>query len=163
MTKIAFKKIQSFLIIITLIVFFGSLYLQYIVGLEACPLCLMQRLCVFIILVLLSIRLGTLAKAHFISLLQLLIALGGLFFSLRQLWLQSLPVAKAPACLPGLDVLIQYFPWQTVAKELLWGSGQCAEVSWTLFGLSLAAWGAVYFLIMIVFTLFLFLRTRILD
>jgi disulfide bond formation protein DsbB len=160
MTKIAYKKVQYFLVLLTLSVFLGSLYLQYIVGLHPCPLCLMQRLCVFLLLLLLGLSLGTIRKAHFVSFLQVLIAGAGLFFSLRQLYLQSMPAGKAPACLPGLDILIKYFPWQTVARVLFWGTGECTEVVWNLLGISLAGWGAIYFSIMILFCLYLFGRTR---
>ncbi|MFI4963456.1 MAG: disulfide bond formation protein B, partial [Legionellales bacterium] len=144
----------------TLGVLFCSFYLQYIVGLYPCPLCLMQRLCVFLLLILMGLRLGTLRKAHVISLVQVLVAGAGLFFSLRQLWLQSMPAGKAPACLPGLDILMAYFPWQTVAKVLFWGTGECAEVTWAVFGISLAGWGALYFLVMVFFNVLLYMRTK---
>ncbi len=116
MKKLTYRKIQSFQAIITVLVIFASFYLEYAVGLQPCPLCLMQRVCVFILLGLMGLSLGTVKKAHIVSLMQFLVACAGLYFSLRQLWLQSLPSDQAPACMPGLDVLIQYFPWQTVAK-----------------------------------------------
>ncbi|HIF0345300.1 TPA: disulfide bond formation protein B, partial [Legionella pneumophila] len=111
MKKLTYRKIQSFQAIITVFVIFASFYLEYAVGLQPCPLCLMQRICVFILLGLMGLSLGTLKKAHIVSLMQFLVACAGLYFSSRQLWLQSLPSDQAPACMPGLDVLIQYFPW----------------------------------------------------
>ncbi|CZI73372.1 TPA: disulfide bond formation protein B [Legionella pneumophila subsp. pneumophila] len=163
MKKLTYRKIQSFQAIITVLVIFASFYLEYAVGLQPCPLCLMQRVCVFILLGLMGLSLGTVKKAHIVSLMQFLVACAGLYFSLRQLWLQSLPSDQAPACMPGLDVLIQYFPWQTVAKALFWGAGDCAEVTWIMFGISMPGWAAMYFLFMAIMGLFLFFRTRTIN
>lgn len=160
MTKLNYRRIQRLLVLITFFVLFASLYAQYFLGLHPCPLCLMQRICVFILLGLMGLTLGTLKKAHLISLIQFIIACAGLFFALRQLWLQSLPPGSAPACMPGLDVLIRYFPWQSVAKALFWGTGDCAEVSWSMWGISMPGWAALYFIFMAVISLFLYFRTR---
>jgi disulfide bond formation protein DsbB len=163
MTKIAYKKVQFFLALVTLLVLFSSFYFQYFLGLHPCPLCLMQRLCVFLLMLLMGVSLVTLKRAHIISLLQIIISLFGLYFSLRQLWLQSLPAGTAPACMPGLDILIHYFPWQSVVHELFWGSADCAEVTWRLWGLTMPGWSALYFLFMALMGLFLALRTRTLS
>ncbi len=160
MTKFAYRKIQSFLAIITLFVLFASFYFQYVLGLQPCPLCLMQRICVFLLLGIMGLSLGTLKKAHFVSLLQIIVACAGLYFSLRHLWLQSLPAGQAPACMPGLDVLIRYFPWQTVVHALFWGAGDCAESNWSFMGISMPGWTALYFLFMAITGLILYFRTR---
>lgn len=163
MRKLAYRKIQSFQAIITVFVLFASFYFEYAMGLQPCPLCVMQRICVFVLLGLMGLSLRTLKKAHIVSFMQFLVACAGLYFSLRQLWLQSLPPEQAPACMPGLDVLIQYFPWQAIAKALFWGAGDCAEVKWTMFGISMPGWTAMYFLFMAIMGLFLFFRTRTIN
>ncbi|MCL9685853.1 disulfide bond formation protein B [Legionella maioricensis] len=160
MKKLTYKKIQLVLVLVTFFVLFASFYFQYFLGLRPCPLCIMQRLCVFLLLGLLGLSLGTLKKAHFVCLTQVVISCAGLFFSLRQLWLQSLPAGKAPACMPDLDVLIRYFPWQTVARALFWGAGDCAEVTWTMAGISMPGWTALYFLFMALTGLLLYFLTR---
>lgn len=161
MRKITYRKIQTFNAALTVFVLFASFYFQYIVGLTPCPLCLMQRICVFMLLAVMGLSFSTLKRAHIISLLQIIIACAGLFFALRQLWLQSLPTGKAPACMPGLDVLIRYFPWQTVVETLFWGSGDCAEVSWSMLGISMPGWCAIYFLFIALMGCFLFWHTRL--
>lgn len=160
MKKMTYNRIQTFNAALTLFVLFASFYFQYVVGLNPCPLCMMQRICVFLLLGVMGISFQTLKRAHIISLLQFFISCAGLFFALRQLWLQSLPASQAPACMPGLDVLIRYFPWQTVVKTLFWGSGDCAEVSWRMFGISMPGWCAIYFLFMAIMGIFLFWHTR---
>ena len=160
MTKIQYRRVQYLLVLITVFVLFFSLYSQYVLGLQPCPLCLMQRICVFVLLGLMGFTLGTLKRARILSLLQCFIACAGIFFALRQLWLQSLPAGAAPACMPGLDILIKYFPWQEVARALLWGSGDCAEATWSFLGISMAGWSACYFIFMALSTLYLYFRTE---
>jgi protein dithiol:quinone oxidoreductase len=160
MTKIMYRRVQYFFVVITVWVLFFSLYAQFALRLEPCPLCLMQRICVFILLGLMGLTLGTLKRARIISLLQCFVACAGLFFALRQLWLQSLPPEAAPSCMPGLDILIRYFPWQDVARALFWGSGDCAEATWSFLNISMAGWAAVYFFLMAMAGLFLYYRTQ---
>lgn len=160
MRKLTYRKIQTFNAALTVFVLFASFYFQYVVGLTPCPLCIMQRLCVFLLLAVLGLSFRTLKKARIISFLQIIIACAGLYFALRQLWLQSLPPGEAPACMPGLDILIRYFPWQTVLKTLFWGTEDCAEVSWHMLGISMPGWCALYFLYMALIGCFLFWSTR---
>jgi disulfide bond formation protein DsbB len=87
----------------------------------------------------------TLTTARRLAFLQGLLAGLGLFFAGRQLWIQSLPSEQVPACMPGLDVLIRYFPLQDVLRALLWGTGECGEVAWHWLGLSMPAWSALFF------------------
>ena len=162
MTKITYKKILTFNAIITLLVLFASFYFQYAMGLMPCPLCIMQRVCVFLLLGAMGLSFRTLKRAHIICLLQIIFASAGLFFALRQLWLQSLPPTHVPACLPGLDILVRYFPWKTIFQTLFWGSGDCAEVHWRFLGISMPGWTAMYFSFMLVMGCFLFYHTRLL-
>ncbi|MBI2785494.1 MAG: disulfide bond formation protein B [Legionella longbeachae] len=160
MKKITYRKIQNLSAVLTAFVLIASFYFQYVQGLTPCPLCIMQRVCVFLLLAILGLSLRTLKKAHILCLFQIIIACAGLYFSLRQLWLQSFPADKASACMPGLDILIQYFPWQTILKTLLWGTGECGEVHWRMLGISMAGWCALYFLFMALMGCFLFWHTR---
>lgn len=148
MTKLTYKRIQTFNAMITLLVLFASFYFQYVVGLTPCPLCIMQRICVFGLLAVMSLNFRTIKRAYWISVLQIILAFLGAIFAFRQLWLQSLPAGHAPACMPGLDIMIRYFPWKTVLQTLLWGSGDCAETTWRLLGISMAGWSAMYFIFM---------------
>lgn len=163
MTKIQYKRSQCFLAVLTAFVLFFSFYAQLVLGLQPCPLCIMQRICVFVLMGLMGFTLSTLKRARILSLLQCFVACAGLFFALRQLWLQSLPPGSTPACMPGLDVLIHYFPWQEVARALLWGSGDCAEATWHFLGISMAGWAALYFIFMAFSTFYLYRRTRTPD
>lgn len=160
MRKITYRRIQNFNALTTLFVLFASFYFQYVVGLVPCPLCVMQRVCLFLLLGIMGLSFYTQRKAHYICLAQVFFASAGLFFALRQLWLQSLPAGNVPACMPGLDILIRYFPLKTVMHSLFWGTGDCAEVNWSFWGISMPGWSALYFLFMVFMGCFLFWHTR---
>ena len=69
--------------------------------------------------------------------LSLIFAAAGIAVAGRHIWLQGLPADKVPECGPDLAYMLDAFPLQEVLKRLFQGSGQCAEVSWTLLGLTL--------------------------
>ena len=142
------------LVAITLAILITSFYFEYVQGLNPCPLCLMQRFCVILLLILVCMnvifkRVSSIKKT---LIAQMLVAAAGIFFATRQLWLQTLPAEQIPLCLPGLGMMIPYLPWRDVLHALLLGAGDCAEVTWTLLGLSMPAWAALYFLGMLLAT-----------
>jgi disulfide bond formation protein DsbB len=129
-----------------------ALYLQYVEGLEPCPLCVFQRICVIIMGVVFLIagfhhpgRVGATAYA----LLQLLVGGAGIAFAGRQVWLQSLPPDQVPACSMGLNYMLDTLPFTDVLKKVFEGSGECAEKTWEFLHLSLAGWMLVFFIAMI--------------
>ncbi|MGI9310787.1 MAG: disulfide bond formation protein B, partial [bacterium] len=62
----------------------------------------------------------------------------------RHVYLQSLPADQVPACGPGLEFMLDTFPLQETLALILRGSGECAEVDWTLLGLSMPAWSLLW-------------------
>jgi disulfide bond formation protein DsbB len=129
-----------------------ALYLQYVEGLEPCPLCVFQRICVIIMGVVFLIagfhhpgRLGATAYA----LLLLLAGGAGIAFAGRQVWLQSLPPDQVPTCSMGLNYMLDTLPFADVLKKVFEGSGECAEKTWEFLHLSLAGWMLVFFIAMI--------------
>lgn len=152
MTKITYKRWQLLLTFISFFVLACSFYFEYIKGLQPCPLCIMQRICVFLLFMLCFIgsAIRSLRAGILIAFLHFFMAACGLFFAGRQLWLQSLPPGQAPACMPDLDVLIRYFPWRDVFHSLFLGTGDCAKVTWQWLGLPMPAWSALYFFGMLI-------------
>ncbi len=147
MTKRNYRAYQSLLALMTLCVVAGSFYFQYVKGFQPCPLCFMQRVCacvlMFFLLVGLSLR--SLRRARYVVFFQFVFAAAGLFFALRQLWLQLFTSHDTSVCMPGLEMLVRYFPWRQVVNVFFWGSNACSEVTWYGLGLSMAAWSALYF------------------
>jgi len=75
-----------------------------------------------------------------------LAAIGGGFFSVKQLWLQNLPEDKVPACGPPVDYLFDAFSASEAVSMLLRGDGNCAEVQWQLLGISMPGWVLLSFI-----------------
>lgn len=142
------KAIMRFITSISLLVIGTSFYLQHLRNMEPCPLCLMQRLCAIFILILSIAHLVNSKPSRSKTLIrsQFVFAAAGLYFAIRQLWLMSLPHDQIPACVPGLTILIHYFPWKDVANALFWGSGDCTEITWSWLGISLPMWSLLYFI-----------------
>ena len=130
-----------------------AFYLQYVDGLEPCPLCQFQRAC-FIGMGLLFLVGGYhnpgRAGATVYALLQLVIGGAGIVLATRQVWLQSLPKDQVPVCGMGLDYMLETLPFTDVLKKVFEGSGECAEKSWEFLHLSIAGWTLVFFVAMIV-------------
>src|SRR5690606_28451784 len=85
-----------------------ALYMEHVMGLTPCYLCIVQRVFVLLTgLVLLAAALhdpGRIGQRIYAGLGALSALLGG-GFSTRQLWLQSLPADQVPACGPPADYL----------------------------------------------------------
>jgi disulfide bond formation protein DsbB len=160
MTKRLFRYAQALLLLFTLFVVAASFYFQYVKGLQPCPLCIMQRASAFLIgmFCLMGMLLSTLRKGRLVTIMQMFFSAAGLFFVCRQLWLQSLPPEQTPACMPGFDILMRYFPWQDVMHALFWGAGDCAEVNWKWLNLTMPAWAGIYFVVILMSAGFMYWR-----
>jgi disulfide bond formation protein DsbB len=136
-------------------------YLQFAQGLEPCPLCVLQRVAflAFGLIALLGALLGPGALGtRLLAGLGLLAALAGAGVAGRQVWLQSLPADRVPACGPGLDYMVQNFPLSKTLAMVLRGSGECAENAWQFLGLGIAAWALVWFALLAGLSVYLLLR-----
>jgi disulfide bond formation protein DsbB len=123
-------------------------YLQYVKGLEPCPLCMVQRGFFFLLFAAFALGAvhnpGRLGSALYAA-LALFFAAGGAATASRQVWLQSLPPDKVPQCGPDLFFMLENFPLSRTLEKLFYGSGECAVVDWTFLGLSIAGWALACF------------------
>nr|WP_075881383.1 disulfide bond formation protein B [Halomonas massiliensis] len=129
-----------------------ALALEHIGGLAPCPLCIFQRVGVIATAIVLAVAAlhnpsGRIGRA-FYGVLSLITVAGGAFVAGRHVWLQSLPADEVPSCGPNLDYMMDMLPLQDVVAMVLTGSGECAEIDFTLLGLSLPAWTLVGFLLL---------------
>ncbi|WP_165680310.1 disulfide bond formation protein B [Metapseudomonas otitidis] len=139
----------------------GALYLEHFEGLAPCPLCVVQR--IFIILFGIACLAAALHNPQVkgrrvYSVLALLFAAGGAATAGRQVWLQGVPADQLPACLPSLEFMMEALPFQEIVKLMLHGTADCAEVTWTLFGMSIPEWSLLAFAGCILFSLYQLLR-----
>jgi disulfide bond formation protein DsbB len=133
-------------------------YLQYVQGLDPCPLCLVQRGFFYAVLALFAI--AALHPLRFYAGLAAFFALGGAAAAGRQVWLQHLPPDKVPQCGPDLFFMIENFPLSRTLRTLVAGTGECAVVDWTFLGLSIAEWSLAWFVALFFYALRLALRGR---
>lgn len=139
-----------------------ALYMEHVMGLEPCPLCMLQRVAVIAIGVLALIAalhnparaLGHRLYSGFIALFSLV----GAGLASRQLWLQSLPEDQVPACGPSVGYLLEAFPLLDVLAIAIQGTGDCAKVDWSFLGLSIAGWTLIAFVGFLVIMLYLLFR-----
>jgi disulfide bond formation protein DsbB len=119
-------------------------YLQFVVGLEPCPLCIIQRLLLFAVgVVFLAAAIhhpaGRVGAGVYGGAIALIAALG-VAVAGRHVWLQYLPPERRPACGPALDHLLSTFGPIEGLSRVLRGSGECGVVDWTLLSLSIPEW-----------------------
>ena len=140
-----------------------AFYQQYQAFLDPCPLCIFQRVG-FIWMATFSL----LAVLHHpgrtgVRVYGALVGLGAAFGASvagRHVWLQNLPPDQVPECGPGLNYMLETLPLTEALSKVFLGSGRCAEVHWTLFGLSMPAWTLVWFLTLGLATGWMSLRKR---
>ncbi|MCC5947245.1 MAG: disulfide bond formation protein B [Nitriliruptoraceae bacterium] len=127
----------------------AAFFLEHQMGLVPCPLCMMQRIWVGVVGIVALIAAASGAGYRVAAAGVTLAALIGSGFSLRQLWLQSLPPDQVPACGPDLYYMMEVFPLSDVLRAMTVGTGDCAEVHPVL-GLSIPAWVLMAFVAFIV-------------
>jgi disulfide bond formation protein DsbB len=123
----------------------GAQFMEHVLRLDPCPLCLMQRLWTMFggAIVLAGLALNPRLLAYPVAALACTVIGAG--FSVRQLWLQSLPADQIPACGPDMAYMIDAFPLADILKAMTMGTGNCAQVTWTMLGISIAGWALVGF------------------
>ena len=138
-----------------------GLYLQHVVGLEPCPMCIVQRYA--LVLVALLAGLAAAGKARALQLggaVLILLAAGfGAFVAARQSWLQWYP-PEVSSCGRDFYGMIETFPLKRAIPMIFKGSGDCTAVDWTFLGGSIANWSFLCFVAIVLVSLLLFARMR---
>ncbi|MDO5623760.1 MAG: disulfide bond formation protein B [Pseudomonadota bacterium] len=127
---------------------FGILYLQNVVGLEPCPMCIVQRYALILVGVFAALAAFSSSPAgwRLWGLLGVGMAGFGAFTAARQSWLQLNPPEFA-TCGRDLFGMIESFPLQRAIPMIFRGAGDCSEVDWTFLGGSIANWSLLWFVI----------------
>jgi len=120
-----------------------ALYAQYVLKLEPCPLCILQRVAVIALGVVFLVawihgpaRLGARVYAALLG----LVALAGALVAWRHLWVIAQPPGTVAECGASLDYMLEVLPLHEVMEKVLSGSGECAKVEWHFLGLTMPAW-----------------------
>ncbi|MGE0350982.1 disulfide bond formation protein B [Hydrogenophaga sp.] len=123
-----------------------GLYLQHVVGLEPCPMCIVQRYA--LVAVALVAGVSALLKPRFLLYAGVIkmgvLAAFGAFVAARQSWLQWNP-PEILSCGRDFFGMIEAFPLRRAIPMIFRGSGDCSVIDWTFLGLSIANWSFLCF------------------
>ena len=152
------RRLLAFIALACIALLAFGLYLQHAVGLEPCPMCIVQRY--LFILVALAAGIGAAlpaAATRWVGGLMALLSFAGAGVAARQSWLQWFPPEIA-TCGRDLFGMIESFPLKRVIPMVFRGSGDCSAVDWTFLGLSIANWSFLNFVLVGVIGLLLLRR-----
>ncbi|MFL2546338.1 MAG: disulfide bond formation protein B [Candidatus Rariloculaceae bacterium] len=140
-------NLSGFGIVVALMAY--ALFSQHVLGLEACPLCIFQRVAIMavgaVFLVAgLHATTGVASRAY--TVVGVVAAAIGAGIAGRHVYIQNLPADQVPSCGPGLDYIMDAFPLMDALEMVFTGSGECAEVNWSFLGLSMPAWVLLWFI-----------------
>ncbi len=137
-----------------------GLYLQHVVGLEPCPMCIVQRYALLLVAIVAGLTAVTSRRgAHGAGALVLIATAGfGAFVAARQSWLQWYP-PEVVSCGRDFYGMIETFPLQRAIPMIFKGGGDCTKVDWTFLGGSIANWSFLSFLAIVLVAAWLVVRS----
>jgi protein dithiol:quinone oxidoreductase len=159
MRSLSSRKINliGFLICSSLVLL--AFYIEHHYGLQPCLLCILQRTILGALGLVFLIAFLHNPKSwgvRLYGLLCLLLTGLGTAAAYRQVWLQNRPPQPGEVCVPGMSnplILNHGVPSHSFLKQLIQGTSECGQVLWSLFGLSMAEWTFIFFILLAVFSL----------
>ena len=123
-----------------------GLYLQHSEGLVPCPMCIVQRYALVLVVLLAAIGSSSSKRGVQLALLVGMVSMAGFggFVAARQSWLQWYPPEVA-SCGRDFYGMVENFPLQRAIPMIFKGGGDCTKVDWTFLGGSIANWSFVCF------------------
>lgn len=137
-----------------------GLYLQHVVGLNPCPMCIVQRYALTGVVFLGA--LGWRLKGRGLAVPALLLALVagfGAFTAARQSWLQWFP-PEIVSCGRDFYGMVENFPINRAIPMIFKGTGDCTQIDWTFLGGSIANWSFIGFVVFALLGLWVALKSR---
>jgi protein dithiol:quinone oxidoreductase len=120
-----------------------ALFVQYVQGLEPCPLCILQRVAVMVagaLFLVAALHDPAARGARAYGVLIDLAALAGILVAARHMWILAQPPGSVAECGASLDYMMDVLPLHEVLAKVLAGSGECAKVDWQFAGLNMPTW-----------------------
>lgn len=154
----SYRSVSALLILGSVVGMAFAYYLQKVVGLDPCPLCIFQRVGLIGMGVFAFLAVIGNPQKRWAKVTLMILALVSILWSVgvagRHIWLQNLPPDEVPACGPGLNYWMDTLPIAQVFKEVFTGSGECAVIDWTFLGFSLPQLSFAFFSVLTLFVLF---------
>jgi protein dithiol:quinone oxidoreductase len=138
-----------------------GMYLQHVVGLEPCPMCIVQRYALILVAVCAIAAWAGGQKGFQTAFAGLAVVFAGLgaFVAARQSFLQWYP-PDIVSCGRDFYGMVETFPLKRAIPMIFKGGGDCTKVDWTFLGGSIANWSFVGFVGMGLVLLALLVRKR---
>ncbi len=138
-----------------------GMYLQHIVGLVPCPMCIVQRYALILVAATATIcwLSGRKGFQNAFAGVAIFFAGFGAFVAARQSFLQWFP-PDIQSCGRDFYGMVETFPLQRAIPMIFKGSGDCTKIDWTFLGGSIANWSFVAFVAMALCLAALLLRGK---
>ena len=156
MRPLKYKTVLNLILIFSVFSILFAFYVEYILGHKPCNLCLLQRLpyIATIILIVLVIILKNFEKLSF--LLLSLIFLAGLLLAIYHVGIERGLISESFVC--GNNVDINITDKSEILKQLQNKAISCKDVTFAVFGLSLATINAFISTFIVIITLIIFIK-----
>ena len=142
------RRIWLFILLVCAGLLSFGMYLQHVVGLVPCPMCIVQRYALILVAVVAGIAavLPQRGARHTGLWLMAGLAVFGAFVAARQSWLQWNP-PEVLSCGRDFFGMIESFPLKRAIPMIFKGGGDCAAIDWTFLGLTIANWSFLNFML----------------
>jgi disulfide bond formation protein DsbB len=126
-----------------------AITMQEQLGLEPCPMCILQRyafIAIGVVALVAAIHAPHGVMLRVYAALVVLLAIGGGGTSMRHSYLQHFPPA-VETCGTDLEFLLNTFPLAQALPKIFAGSASCSKVDWRMLGLTIPEWAFVWFVL----------------
>ena len=160
----SFKQANILGAIIAFVMIISALAIQLTFNLEPCPLCITQRIifivigALFILFALLPSNYAYIKLSHLISIIAA--GLVGVIFSIRHIMIQAKIIEIPAECGIDLDYMFENFPLTEAVNLLFKGTGDCSEIDWTFFGITLPQMALLGYIFFITYTIYIYLKVK---
>lgn len=145
------------------LIVFAIAYLQNVLGLPPCPLCILQRvgfMAIALVLLVAAVHGPGRVGLQRYGLLLIFAALLGGGVAVRHLWLQFFPAPGVASCGPGLNFMLNHFSLGDTFAMVFQGTGDCGVQHWSFLGLNIPAWSLLWFALFMAYGVLLWSRNR---
>ncbi|HLD08892.1 MAG TPA: disulfide bond formation protein B [Methylophilaceae bacterium] len=138
-----------------------ALFIQQKYNLEPCPLCISQRIAFMalgVLFLIAAIHNPAQLGRRIYGVLHVIAALAGSGISLRHIWVQNHADEIMAECGVGFDYMFENFPLSKALQLVFKGTGDCAKIDWTMFGLTIPQLSLICFVVLAIYALVLVRR-----
>tara|TARA_Y100001970_G_C14231313_1_gene858823 strand:- start:2600 stop:3103 length:504 start_codon:yes stop_codon:yes gene_type:complete len=148
------ERLNLLILIISSLSLISSFYIEYVIGIEPCTLCVAQRIFLLLITILTLFKYLIPTKIQ-LSIPILLFSLFGSIFAFRQIYLQEEMSVETLSCGPKFFDLLSSLPFHEFVVRVFQGDGNCTQTYYEILGLKVSEWSAIVFVFI---TLILFVK-----